>query len=263
MTCVRIRSAQVEPVGIGERRGIPVGGGQRRPRGRRAASGRRPARRRWSRSGRPARQPARDGAILDRVRCERPIRPQRGQLVRVRQEVPEQRGGHALAGLDPTEHHHRGVRHDLVRPERRRRAGQHALATLERAEDVAAERRDRRPGAGADLAARRDAIDGRHDLVVPAEHDRGSVSTSSSASATTATASGPASSRRTSAVPFGARPSTSRRAPASTRSAKRAMTSGRRNAAANGSGGGDAPHRRATACWARRPGPSRTADRRP
>ena len=63
----------------------------------------------------------------------------------------------------------------------------------------------------------------------------GSVSTRSSAAATTSTASGPARSRRISALPRGASDATSDRAASWTRAVNRVATSGLWNAVANGS----------------------------
>jgi hypothetical protein len=75
----------------------------------------------------------------------------------------------------------------------------------------------------------------RDNLVVPTSNVAGSPSTSSSASAITPAATGPARSRRNSARPRGASCCTIARASSATDSVKRRRTSGRRNASANGS----------------------------
>ena len=169
-----VRPRDVEGVRVGERGRVAVRGSQRhdhevaRP-DLRAAQ--------FAIGGRVAVDPARGGLeaqrLLDGVRGQRGIRRDRRPLIPVGQQVPEQAGGHALAGLDPTEHHDRGVGHHLVRGQRGSRAGQHARTVLDRPADVAGEGIHRRPRIRADLAADRDAIDRGHDLVVPTKEHAG------------------------------------------------------------------------------------------
>ena len=153
-----------------------------------------------------------------------------------RQQVPEQGRRHALAGLDAAEHHHRGVRHDLASGQRGGGTREHTFPMVDRPADVPVEGGDGLGRPVADLATGRHPIDGRDDLVVPAEHDRGldveelqrgRHDTDGQRAGDVAPDLG--------STAAGRRSSTSARASSRTRSPNRSITCGRRNAAANGS----------------------------
>ncbi len=66
--------------------------------------------------------------LLDGVGAERSVGAEGRELVRVVEQVPEQRCRQTLAGLDGSEHHHRGIGDDLITRQRGGRLGQHPIA---------------------------------------------------------------------------------------------------------------------------------------
>ena len=257
---------EVEPVGVGERRRVAIGGRERDDdevalpdRGARQLHiGRRVA------VDPPGRRLQAE-RFLHGVGDQRAIGTYGGHLVGLAEQVPEQRRGHALAGLDAAEHHHRGVGDDLRRREGRRRVGEHAPAVLDRAAPRGRSAHSRRHGRAepisppADTRSTAATISSYQPSTTP-----GATSRRSSALATTRTARGPARSRRISARPAGASPCDEpARLPLhplgeSAPSLRAGGRPGRTDRDAVG-----ARRRRATACSARRPARSRSEGRRP
>ena len=107
--------------------------------------------------------------LLDRVGDQRPISADRVQRSPIGQQVRQRIGRHALAGLDATEQHDAGVRHDLVDCQRRGGRAEHSVAGADGGTHTGREVLDRRGSACIVQRTSGRLGDGGDDLVVPPE----------------------------------------------------------------------------------------------
>ena len=113
--------------------------------------------------------------LLDRVGQQAGVHRHERELVRVREQVHDRVGDHALGRLDAAEEHHRGVGDDRRALEAAGGVGEQRRAgpAVERRRDGGLEVRERRAAGCGHLAAGRDLGDRGDDRVVPAQDGAG------------------------------------------------------------------------------------------